>query len=229
MFILSRSIALGLVLTANVGAAERTAYKHVDEKGNVTYSQTPPADGREARRIDVSPANAGRGGYVPERNSPYPLSAEQPRRQDVARKSPAARGSQTKAPGGARGRMPSPARHRLQESADASQHGRRQYSARRPALAAAMSRTLPKPIRDRAGAGIRRSTRAGAHHNDRLGSLRGAQRRGTLGRSQAGLHLHRICPAGVSIANVRGTHNPCSPPPERQHRPACSIPWRGDT
>jgi hypothetical protein len=65
---MSRNLALTLILlglsicTAAV-AAERKAYKYVDEKGNVIYSQTPPADGREAKKVDVSPAQGGRGGY----------------------------------------------------------------------------------------------------------------------------------------------------------------------
>lgn len=44
-------------------AAERKAYKYVDEKGNVVYSQTPPADGKEAKKVDISPAHRGQGGY----------------------------------------------------------------------------------------------------------------------------------------------------------------------
>lgn len=47
---------------ASAGAGERTAYKSVDEKGNVTYSQTPP--GKDAKPVDISPAHQGRGGVV---------------------------------------------------------------------------------------------------------------------------------------------------------------------
>ncbi len=43
-------------------AAEYRAYKYVDEKGNVVYSQTPPL-GKDAKKVDISPAHAGRGGY----------------------------------------------------------------------------------------------------------------------------------------------------------------------
>lgn len=56
----------GLVMsTGGADAAERKAYKYVDEQGNVVYSQTPPADGREAKKVDIAPAQAGRQGYVP--------------------------------------------------------------------------------------------------------------------------------------------------------------------
>jgi hypothetical protein len=55
------AIATGLLLSAE--AAERKAYKHVDEKGNITYSQTPPVTGKEAKKIDISPAHRGTGGY----------------------------------------------------------------------------------------------------------------------------------------------------------------------
>jgi uncharacterized protein DUF4124 len=43
-------------------AVAQKAYKQVDEKGNVTYSQTPPVQGKEAKKVDISPAQAGRGG-----------------------------------------------------------------------------------------------------------------------------------------------------------------------
>lgn len=59
-----------LVCFDGASAAERKAYKYVDEKGNVTYSQTPPAD-KDAKTVDVSPAHQGRGGYSPGRPS-YP-------------------------------------------------------------------------------------------------------------------------------------------------------------
>src|SRR5688572_19189438 len=55
-------VALGLVLCAGASATERKAYKHVDEKGNVTYSQTPPADAKKVQPVDISPAQSGRGG-----------------------------------------------------------------------------------------------------------------------------------------------------------------------
>lgn len=43
-------------------AQERKAYKHVDKNGNITYSQTPPAEGKEAKKVDIAPAHRGRGG-----------------------------------------------------------------------------------------------------------------------------------------------------------------------
>jgi hypothetical protein len=53
-----------LFLTFNAHAQERKAYKVVDKDGNVTYSQTPPVDGKEAKKISTAPAQQGRGGYV---------------------------------------------------------------------------------------------------------------------------------------------------------------------
>jgi hypothetical protein len=58
---------------AAVGAtalgAERAAYKYVDEKGNVVYSQTPPA-AKDAKKVDISPASGGRSASPVIRN-PY--------------------------------------------------------------------------------------------------------------------------------------------------------------
>jgi len=59
-------LGAGLLLcTGAAGAAERKAYKYVDEQGNVVYSQTPPADGRDAKQVDIASAQAGRQSYVP--------------------------------------------------------------------------------------------------------------------------------------------------------------------
>lgn len=58
------SFLLCLLISAGVAAAERKAYKIVDEKGNVTYSQTPPpAAAKSVQKVDISPASTGRGGY----------------------------------------------------------------------------------------------------------------------------------------------------------------------
>jgi len=92
-------IVIGLCLSVNAGASERKAYKIVDEKGNVTYSQTPPPQTKKVEKIDISPANAGRGGntvsndlrqrntsqseYIEQRNEAMQL--EQKRRQDAER------------------------------------------------------------------------------------------------------------------------------------------------
>jgi hypothetical protein len=82
-------------------ASERKAYKIVDEKGNVTYSQTPPPQAKKVDKIDISPANSGRGGntvsndlrqrnsgqsqseYIEQRNEAMQLA--QKRRQDAER------------------------------------------------------------------------------------------------------------------------------------------------
>lgn len=62
---LVRRIALLLLVAScavNAGATERKAYKYVDEKGNITYSQVPPQ--KDAKSIDITPAYQGRGGYA---------------------------------------------------------------------------------------------------------------------------------------------------------------------
>jgi len=56
-------LASSLVLCASALAMERKAYKHVDEKGNITYSQTPPTEAKDVKKIDISPAQSGRGGH----------------------------------------------------------------------------------------------------------------------------------------------------------------------
>jgi hypothetical protein len=53
-----------VVLASGASAQERKAYRIVDANGKVTYSQTPPVDGKDAKKVDISPAQRGRGGYV---------------------------------------------------------------------------------------------------------------------------------------------------------------------
>lgn len=55
---------LALFVGAGVQAQERKAYRQVDASGKVTYSQSPPADGKESKQVDISPAQRGRGGLV---------------------------------------------------------------------------------------------------------------------------------------------------------------------
>jgi len=68
-------MAGGFAVCASAGATEQKAYKIVDEKGNVTYSQTPPAQAKEVKKVDITPASSGRGGYSGggdvNRNQPY--------------------------------------------------------------------------------------------------------------------------------------------------------------
>jgi len=54
-------LAAGLLAAATAGAQERKAYKYVDEKGNVVYSQNPPP-GKDAKQIGIAPAHRGEGG-----------------------------------------------------------------------------------------------------------------------------------------------------------------------
>lgn len=56
------AIVLAVAFASGALAQERKAYRHVDAAGNVTYSQTPPADGKEAKQVDITPAQRGRGG-----------------------------------------------------------------------------------------------------------------------------------------------------------------------
>jgi hypothetical protein len=56
-------MALLLALDTGVFAQERKAYRHVDAAGNVSYSQTPPVDGKAAKQVDIAPAQRGRSGY----------------------------------------------------------------------------------------------------------------------------------------------------------------------
>lgn len=65
MNMLTHTAALALLLAMGSGALaqERNAYRHVDAAGNITYSQTPPVDGKDAKKVDITPAQRGRGGY----------------------------------------------------------------------------------------------------------------------------------------------------------------------
>ena len=67
MKILTKQGITGLLLLALMAggqafAQERTAYKHVDANGKITYSQTPPVDGKDAKSVNIAPAQRGRGG-----------------------------------------------------------------------------------------------------------------------------------------------------------------------
>lgn len=45
-------VAVALLIAAGAAGAD-TIYKHVDEKGNVTYSSTPPKGGGKVKKLDV--------------------------------------------------------------------------------------------------------------------------------------------------------------------------------
>lgn len=61
----ARSLAWGFVLAgmlvAGADAQEQKAYRSVDEKGKVVYSQVPPI-GKDAKQISIKPAYRGSGG-----------------------------------------------------------------------------------------------------------------------------------------------------------------------
>lgn len=74
---------LAISLSTNALSQERKAYRYVDATGNVTYSQTPPVDGKAAKPVDIAPAQRGRGGstsgYSPyddprHYSNPYPYA-----------------------------------------------------------------------------------------------------------------------------------------------------------
>ena len=80
------TLAFAVFAAAGVHAQEREAYKYVDEKGNVTYSQTPPVIGKDANKIDISPANSARGGaaHLPYSGSrSYTVYADDRHRNDA--------------------------------------------------------------------------------------------------------------------------------------------------
>jgi hypothetical protein len=54
---------LGLLHCGAAMAEEPKIYKHVDEKGNVVYSQTPPTTGTGVKKLNTQPAYRGQGGY----------------------------------------------------------------------------------------------------------------------------------------------------------------------
>lgn len=72
-----------LLLTA-ADAADNKAYKYVDEKGNVTYSQVPPATGKDASKIDISPASGARSSTGAHYARPYPGTSAYSERPDYA-------------------------------------------------------------------------------------------------------------------------------------------------
>ena len=69
------AVLLGLLLCGAATAEERKIYKHVDEKGNVTYSQVPPMSGASVEKLKTQPAYGGRGG-----NSTSGSPSDDPRR-----------------------------------------------------------------------------------------------------------------------------------------------------
>lgn len=77
------AIWLACGLAAGAAAAERKAYKYVDEKGNVVYSQTPPQQGNDTKKIDISPAHSGRGGYATREPPVYDRGGRYDRREEM--------------------------------------------------------------------------------------------------------------------------------------------------
>ena len=86
---------LGLFLCGSALAEETKIYKHVAEKGNVVYSQTPPMTGASAKKLNIQPAYRGQGGYSSS-VAPYddPGVYSQDYRQDQYKKTMAQRQQQ---------------------------------------------------------------------------------------------------------------------------------------
>ena len=61
---ISAAILVGLLHCSAAMAEERKIYKHVDEKGNIVYSQVPPTTGANVKKLDTQPAYRGQGGNV---------------------------------------------------------------------------------------------------------------------------------------------------------------------
>jgi hypothetical protein len=92
------AVLLGLLLCGAATAEERKIYKHVDEKGNVVYSQLPPTSGTVVKKLDMQPAYRGRGGNIAS-GSPYddPRSYSHDYIQDQNKKALQQRQGQTEA------------------------------------------------------------------------------------------------------------------------------------
>jgi hypothetical protein len=89
------AVLLGLLHCGTAMAEDPKIYKHVDEKGNVTYSQTPPATGTSIKKLNIQPAYRGKGGYSSS-VSPYdnPGNYSQDYRQDQYKQAMAQRQQQ---------------------------------------------------------------------------------------------------------------------------------------
>ena len=64
---LAALVLMAVAVSANVAAQERKAYRVVDAAGKVTYTQTPPVEGKDTKtveKVDIAPAQRGRGGDV---------------------------------------------------------------------------------------------------------------------------------------------------------------------
>ena len=53
------ALLVGLSVAFGASGQERKAYKYVDEKGSVVYSQTPPTTAKEVKKVDIAPAHRG--------------------------------------------------------------------------------------------------------------------------------------------------------------------------
>ena len=78
-------LVAGIVAASTADAQEQKAYKYLDEKGNVIYSQKPPP-GKNAREISIAPAYEGSGAGTPRgpRDDPNRYSADRQEQQQNA-------------------------------------------------------------------------------------------------------------------------------------------------
>jgi hypothetical protein len=90
------AVLLGLLHCGAAMAEERKIYKHVDEKGNIVYSQLPPMNGASAEKLKTQPAYVGKGdNSVPFSRYDDPRSYSQDYRQDQIKKTLQQRQQQT--------------------------------------------------------------------------------------------------------------------------------------
>ena len=80
---LAAAVLFGLLQCGNTMGAGPVIYKHVDEKGNVVYSEVPPTGGKDVKKLDARPAYEGRGANIDAGNMHrgYRRSPEDYRRQ----------------------------------------------------------------------------------------------------------------------------------------------------
>ena len=82
-------IAAGAIVFAVLvpGASAQKAYRYVDEKGNVTYSQVPPTapTAKDPAKVDISPAHSSSGGANRPFHAQPGYSDHYSARQDYAR------------------------------------------------------------------------------------------------------------------------------------------------
>jgi hypothetical protein len=73
------SLVTLLLLCAGAQAQEREAYRYTDDSGHVMSAQTPPADGRDAAKVDIAPLGRPKAVTVAARTPPFKTRVTTPR------------------------------------------------------------------------------------------------------------------------------------------------------